>query len=278
MQLFTTFPQLVKTKKPTGDGICPPHVDRAHEINHKLQSKVACRDLEDRDTIEVDGNNGDTSDDKMSDSDDNPEDTDEDSPIHHAPTPHVRTTRVEAPLPSQEPARQSSSKGANILEKISKTLDPEVQFCRDADRASSMFQTQQLILLQSQIRDLNSTILALRNQLDDSEHRHIDSTRRADRLQNQIAINSAVTRARLYRSTTRVPRYTTPISVSSTPDRDRRFEASFRDGSNCSWFGNADRFNHDDEVIKVTRVPWSPPPSTPAQSPPRSAYETESEI
>ena len=89
-------------------------------------------------------------------------DTDRDSPIHHKPIPRqVRTTRIEAPLPSQESACQSSSKGTNLLEKISKTFDPEVQSHREADRASSMFQTQQLILLQSQIRDLNSTVLSL---------------------------------------------------------------------------------------------------------------------
>ena len=269
------FPQLVKTKKPTGDAICPPHIDRAHKINHKLQSKVACRDLEDQDIIEVDENDSDTSNDKMSDSDDNPEDTDRDSP---PPAPRVRTMRVEAPLLSQESARQPSSKGVDILEKISKTFDPEVQSRREADRASSMLQTQQLILFQSQIRDLNSTILTLCNQLDDSERRRINTTRRADRLQNQIDINSAFTRAHLYRSTAHVPRYTSPISISSTPDGDRQFEASFRDGGSCSWFGNADRFNHDDDVVEVTRVPWSPPPSTPAQSPPRSTYETESEI
>ena len=174
--------------------MCPPHVRRAHEIDHKLQSKVACWDLKDRDIIEID-NEGNVSDDEMSDS----YDTDRDSPACDKLIPRgrrVRTARVEAPLPSQEPARQSSSKGTEILEKISKTLDPEAQSRREADRASSMFQTQQLILLQSQIRDLNSTILSLRNQLDDSERRRIDADRRADRLQNQIDITSAVTRCR----------------------------------------------------------------------------------
>ena len=55
--------------------MCPPHVRCAHEINHKLQSKVACQDLEDRDIIEID-NEGNVSDDEMSDS----YDTDRDSP------------------------------------------------------------------------------------------------------------------------------------------------------------------------------------------------------
>ena len=128
----------------------------------------------------MDVNEGYSSDDEMSDADGHPEDTDRESPVRGLPVPRVRTTRVEAPLPGQDSVRQPSSKGANILEKISKTFDPEVQSRRDADRASSMFQTQQLILFQSQIRDLNNTILSLRNQFNDSERHHINADCRAD--------------------------------------------------------------------------------------------------
>lgn len=250
---------MIKTRKPTGDGVCPPHINRAHEIDHKLQTKVACRDFGDGEIIEIDDNDDDVLDDEMSDL---PEDVDIDGPTDNKPTPRVRTVRVEPSLPSQGSARQSSSRGTDLLDKISRTLDPDVQSRREADRASSMFQTQQLILLQSQIRDLNGTIHSLRSQLDDSERRRADADRRADRLQNQIDIDSAVSRARLYRSATRVPRYATPISVSSTsettPERNRRYEATFRDGGRCSWFGNPDRYNEDDDVLEVTRIPWSP--------------------
>lgn len=133
-----------------------------------------------------------------------------------------------------------------------------------------MFQSHQLILLQSQIRDLNATILSLRSQLDDSERRRVDADRHADRLQNQLDINSAVTRARLFRSTTHAPRHTSPITVSSspesTPEHNRRYEATFRDGGRCSWFGNADQFDHDsnNDVVEVNRVPWSPDAHSPA--------------
>ena len=253
---------------------------RAHEIDHMLQSKIACRDLEDGEIIEVDNDdNGGYSDEEMSDSFDPPEDDDRASPApRHRPAPRVRTARIEAPLLSQESARQSSSKGADILEKISRTFDPEVQSRRDADRTSSMFQSQQLLLLQSQVRDLNNTILSLRNQVGDAERRCVDADRRADRLQNQIDINTAITRARLYRSATNVPRHTTPILISSspessTPDHHRRWEAHFRDGGRFSWFGNGDRFNDDDDVVEVTRLPWSPPPCSSAQSPPASDSE-----
>ena len=102
--------------------------------------------------MDFEDSDGDDSDDEMSDTFDSPEDNGGASPApRHKPTPRVRTTRVEAPLPSQELARQPSSKGTDILEKISKTFDPEIQSRREADRVSAVFQSQQLILLQSQI-------------------------------------------------------------------------------------------------------------------------------
>ena len=272
----------MKTRKPTGNVECPPEIRRAHNIDHKLQSKVACRDLEDGEIVDPEEDEGGNSDDEMSDAFDPTEDDNRISPApRRGPALRVRTARVEAPLASQESIRQSSSKGTDILEKISKTFDPEVQSRREADRASSMFQSHQLILLQSQIRDLNSTILSLRSQLDDTERRRIDADRRADRLQNQIDINSAVTRARLYQPAVRAPRHVSPILISSspesTPDHNRRWEATFHDGGSCSWFGNVDCFNRDDDVAGVARVPWSPPPDSPAPSPVPS-YETECEV
>ena len=240
-----------------------------------LQSKVASRDLEDGEIIDID--EGDGSDDEMSDTYSPVEEDDGANPVpHRKPVPRVRTKRIEALL-SQESTRQPSSKGADILDKISKTFDPEIQARREADRASSMFQSHQLIVLQSQIRDLNSTVLSLRSQLDNAERRRVNADRRADRLQNQIDINSAVARARLYRSATNVPRHTTPISISSspesTPDHNQRWEATFRDGGHCSWFGNVDQLDHEDDVVEVTRIPWSPSPRSPAQSPPPSDSE-----
>lgn len=159
------------------------------------------------------------SDDEMSDSFNTDGDIGRGSPAtHHEPIPQVRTARTEAPCPSQESTCQPSSRGTDILDKLSRTLDPEVQSRREADRASSTFQTQHLILLQSQIRDLDTSVLSLRSQLDDSERRCINADRRADCLQNQIDITSAVKQARLHRPTTRIPRRASPISISSSSE------------------------------------------------------------
>ena len=261
----------MKTRKPTGDAVCPPEVFRAHIIDDRIQSKVACRDLGDDDIIDIDGSSDNGDNHPMSDAGEEP-DTVPTSTQHE----RVRTTRVETLLPSHKVSRQSSSKGLDFLDRITKSIDPEQQARRDSDRASTIFQAQQLLLLQSQVRDLNQTILSLRTQLDDSERQRANSDRRADRLQNQIDITTAVTRARLYRST-QVPTIPTsrqnPISISSsspasTPEHNHRWEATFRDGGRASWFGGVDRFPFGEDVAEVTRIPWSPtPPHSPPQSP-----------
>jgi hypothetical protein len=258
----------VKTKKPTGDAVCPPEIFRAHTIDDRIQSKVSCRDLGDDDIIDIDGGSDNDNDHPMSGADE-----ELDTPSTRTQHEGVRTTRVVAPLPSRKATRQSSSKGLDFLDRITKSIDPEQQARRDSDRASTIFQAQQLLLLQSQIRDLNQTILSLRTQLNDSERRRADSDRRADRLQNQIDITTAVTRARLYRST-EVPAppisRQNPISISSssptsTPEHNRRWEATFEDGGRYSWFGGVDRFPFGEDVAEVTRIPWSPTPPPPSQ-------------
>ena len=77
----------MKTRKPTGDAECPPEVRCAHEIDNKLQSKVACWDLEDGDIVDVE-DGGNDSDDEMSDTYNPPEEDDRASPAPHCrPTP-----------------------------------------------------------------------------------------------------------------------------------------------------------------------------------------------
>ena len=195
------------------------------------------------------------------------------------PSLRVRTTRVETPLPAHGSGRQSSSKAFDFLEKITKSLDPENQARRDAERTSMMFQSQQL-LFQSQVRELNTTVQSLRAQLDNAERQWADADHRADRLQPQLDMT---TRGRLFRSADQVPHYysnpprapspSPPSSPASTPEHDRRYEATFNDCGPCSWFGNPNRVDHDVDVIQVNRVPWSPPPHSPAQSPPLSDSE-----
>ena len=120
--------QLVRTPKPTGDGECPPEVERAHELNDWIQSKVSCRDLADNEIAGFEGD-GDDSDDEMSDGAGGAEDADgaDDEapaiPAHRTtqPAPRVRTTRTSATMP----ARQPSARGSNLLDRITDSLDPQ---------------------------------------------------------------------------------------------------------------------------------------------------------
>ena len=246
-------------------------MERAHEIDDKLHGKVSSRDLGDDEIADFE-DDGDTTM-EASDVDNNPTDP---------PPRRVRTTRVDAPLPSQTSVRQPSAKAFDFLKKITKSFDPENQAHRDAERTSMIFQSQQLMLFQSQVRELNATIQSLRGQLDNTERRWADADRRADRLQRQL---DSTTRGRLFRSADRVPCYynnpplpAPPSSSSgpaSTPDHNRRYEAAFNDGGHCTWFGNVDRFNDDDDVVQVNRIPWSSPPPSRVNTPPPSDSEVE---
>lgn len=113
--------QLVRTRKPTSDAECPPKIEHTHEINDKIQEKVACCDLADEDIADFK-----ESDDCMLD------DADDETPApvcHPQPTHRVRTIRREA---TPATTRQPTTKGLNFLDKIAQSLDPDNQAQRDA--------------------------------------------------------------------------------------------------------------------------------------------------
>ena len=251
--------------------MCPPEIERAHELNDRIQSKVSCRDLAD-DEIADFKDDADNSNDGMSDV----ADDETTAPVHHTSqlVPRVRTTRKTS---AAAPARQQSVKGSDLLDRIADSLNPQHQAQRDAERTSALFQSQQLILLQSQVRDLNQTVQTLRNQLDDSERRRVSAERRVDRLQNQIYITSLIRQTQppqtahpLYREPPVAAALAESSPSSQSLDQDRHFEATYRDGGRCSWFGNEHRLDSDDDIVEVSRIPWSPSPRSPAQNPPLS--------
>lgn len=236
---------------------------------------MSCRDLAD-DEIADFQDDGNDSDDEMSDGADD-ETLTIPTRCTTQPAPRVRTTRKAS---ATAPARRPSARGSDLLDRIAHSLDPQHQAQRDTERTSALFQSQQLILLQGQMRDLNQTVQTLRTQLDDSERRRASADRRVDRLRNQIYISSLVHQAqpqqpvpRPYREPTVAPALAESSPSTQNSDRDQRWEATYRDGGHCSWFGNGDRFNLDDDVAEVNPIPWSPSPRSPAQTPPSSNSE-----
>ena len=194
------------------------------------------------------------------------------------PTPHVRTVRKE-PAPST--GCQSLTRGFNFLDKIAKSLDPAHQAQRDTEQTSTLFQSQQLILLQAQIRDLNQLNQTLCTQLDNSERRRVDADRCADQFENQLYISSVVNQAQVQWPITCPPYREQPTTIvlldshPGTPDSDQshRWEATFHDGVRCSWNGNGSHLDSDGSVIEVNHIPWSPTARSPVQSPPPSDPE-----
>ena len=243
----------MRIKKPTGDGECPPEIERAHEIDDKIQAKVSCRDLGDDEIADFKGSN-----DEMSDGAD---DEAPPAPIRRPrPTPRVRTARKES---AQAPSRQPSTRGFDFLDKIAQSLNPEHQAQRDTERTSALFQSQQLIFLQAQIRDLNQLVQALRTQLDDSERRRVDADRRADRFQNQVYVTSMINRVNTQHPIAHPPCCEPPVAASPESclhnpnlDQDRRQEVTY----------HGHQFSSDDDVIEVNPVPWSPSLRSPVQS------------
>lgn len=243
----------MRTKKPTGDGECPPEIERAHEIDDKIQAKVSCRDLGDDEIADFKGSN-----DEMSDGAD---DEAPPAPIRRPrPTPRIRTTRKES---AQAPSRQPSTRGFDFLDKIAQSLNPEHQAQRDTERTSALFQSQQLIFLQAQIRDLNQLVQALRTQLDDSERRRVDADRRADRFQNQVYVTSMINWVNTQHPITHPPYCEPPVAASPESclhnpnlDQDRHREVTY----------HGHQFSSDDDVIEVNPVPWSPSLRSPVQS------------
>ena len=144
-----------------------------------------------------------------------------------------------------------------------------------------LLQSQQLLILQTQIRDLNQLNQTLRTQLDNSERRRVDADRRADRFENQLYISSVINQAQVQQPITRPLYREQPATIvlsdshPGTPNSDqgRRWEATFRDGGRCSWNGSGNRLNSDDSVVEINCIPWSPTPRSPVQSPPPSNPE-----
>lgn len=120
----------MKTKKPTGDGICPPEIHQAHYIDGLINERAGTRDLGDSDFNEVEG-------DKMEPSTD-----DDDMPAAEPCVAVARSSRNEAPLPRRTACGTAATE---LLNSLSNAFDPAVQRARDADRVSRSLANTQLL-------------------------------------------------------------------------------------------------------------------------------------
>ncbi|KAG1732841.1 hypothetical protein EDD22DRAFT_762156, partial [Suillus occidentalis] len=145
MSLETKFKQLVKTTKPTGNGVCPPDVTRAHEIDALINERAGTRDLNDSD-FDADNSHDDL--------------RNVSPPIEHTAVTHA--TRTDAPVP-----RRRGAAASELLTRISGAFDPAVQEARDEQRANRSIANTQLLTQAQQLRDANAVTEQLRTQLYD---------------------------------------------------------------------------------------------------------------
>jgi len=152
----------MKTKKPTGDGICPPEIQHSHYIDGLINERAGTCDLGDSDFNDVDGNKTEPSTD------------DDDMPTAEPRVAVAHSSRNEAPLPRCT-AREAAA--TELLNSLSNAFDPAVQRACDEDRASCSLANTQLLTLSQQLRDaqacndkLRGQLFDLRNHLHESQH------------------------------------------------------------------------------------------------------------
>ncbi|KAH7930087.1 hypothetical protein BV22DRAFT_1125242 [Leucogyrophana mollusca] len=251
--LEAKFKQFVRTTKPTGDAECPPHIDRAHQIEDWINEKAGARDLDDDDIIDADDGV------IVVTSDEEGPCVTSSRPIR----PATSSTKATAARVKTEPAeagpiaRRASDRlgtpvartqraprtgGLDLLNTIANSLDPRVQTSRDEERSARSMHTTQFLSLSNQLRDAQHTINDLRDQLLRVERDRSDAERRADRAEMQREMMQMAQGHGMQRQTV-------------------RRETRYRDGgASTVWISPSDEednapYTFDDEIISQHDIP-----------------------
>lgn len=185
--------QLIKTRKPTGSGYRPPHIERAHEIEEEIASRIGMRDLNESDYADAISSEDNSSASGSSDSD-----SDEEPKTKTARIRTAKAVRAPSPLitrPSARTASRTSSGAADLVTAMSRALHPDVQRRRDIERTERMTASSQLLMLQQQMRDQQQQIFELQGRLQDA-YRARDRAELKLEMMDRPFIESGVRRGR----------------------------------------------------------------------------------
>ncbi|KAJ7772878.1 hypothetical protein DFH07DRAFT_146407 [Mycena maculata] len=161
--LETKYKGYLKLKKPTGDGICPPEVKRVYEIEALINERAGTRELNDSDIDDLASSAG---------------SSDNDDEIQVIDKPEVRTAVAQR---ARTPPLHRQRRGApELVDKLTRAFDPEVQKARDEDRYQRAAQNTQLFTLSQQLRDSHTSAESLRNQLTIMQQHLNDAERSRD--------------------------------------------------------------------------------------------------
>ena len=163
-----SIPQLVKMLKPTGTGVCPPKISRAHEIDELINERAGTRNLDDSKYDEA-VNKSDGS-------------TDEELPSRL--TAIARSQHMEAPPPVH--CNTQGAAATELMSRLSNALNPEAQKARDDEWANRAFATTQYLTLSQQLRDAQATNDKLHGQLFDLRNQLYEAHRDRDCLEMRL--------------------------------------------------------------------------------------------
>ena len=160
--------QLVRTPKPTGTGVCPPEVLRAHSIDDLINEWAGTHELNDSDFEDVA--------EKPDSSDEDRDNVKPDANTSRTAVASRRATQTEA---SSTRRNTRGVAAAELMSRLSTAFNPEVQKARDEECTNRALATTQYLTLSQQLRDaqvtndkLHSKIFDLRNELYEMQHKY----------------------------------------------------------------------------------------------------------
>ncbi|KAF7764000.1 hypothetical protein Agabi119p4_8537 [Agaricus bisporus var. burnettii] len=171
---------LVKTTKPTGSATVPEHVQQALEIDDLINTKAGTIDIDDDEIVDVN-------------SDDNNDDDDDGDAPEPQKEPKVQYIARHSKTPTSQPTPSGSqirNNNQTFLTNIGLALDPSSRQARQEGFQIQFIQNQQIATLTQQLRDALKRVDSLSTQLSESERRHQEAERRADRAEWRFVLSS----------------------------------------------------------------------------------------
>ncbi|TDL17815.1 hypothetical protein BD410DRAFT_843264 [Rickenella mellea] len=186
--LENRYKLLLRKRKPTGSATRPDDVKLALEIEDQIVGSNGARNLDD-DSFDLDKSGSDapsvSSRDAGHASDDSVEDVDDDVSV--APDPPKRKEPIARAARAGTPPRRSKARtGFEVIETISKSLDPDKLQARDGNRAQFSMQNTQLFTVSQQLRDANVSNDNLRKQISDLQSQLYDAQRSRDKAEMRL--------------------------------------------------------------------------------------------
>ena len=142
--------QFIRKGKPTGRGECPPHIERAFEIEDKINERAGTRDVNDSQLDEPVTDTASITSDRIEISSDDEQDKTV-ATVKRAASPVLR--------------RKQNTTGVGLMKKIADSLDPSTQRQRDNDRAEHNLSAVQILTLSQQLRDAHQVSHTLRSEI-----------------------------------------------------------------------------------------------------------------